>query len=156
MSERAESRQTGQDAAPREVVVRGNATGFAQEIVIGPHRLLGDEPTGAGGTDTGPTPYDLLLASLGSCTSMTVAFYARKRQWRLERVTVRLRHAKVHAADCAECETKEGMLDRIERDVELVGDLTEEQRAKLLEIAGRCPVHKTLTSEIDIRTRLHP
>jgi putative redox protein len=145
---------TKSDDAPREVVVRGEAAGFAQEIVVGPHRLAGDEPTAVGGTDTGPTPYDLLLASLGSCTSMTIAFYARKRRWPLERVTVRLRHAKIHAADCEACETKVGMIDRIERDVELVGALTEEQRAKLLEIAARCPVHTTLTSPIDIQTRL--
>jgi putative redox protein len=142
------------DDAPREVVVRGAAGGFAQEVVVGPHRLAADEPAGVGGTDTGPTPYDLLLASLGTCTSMTIAFYARKRQWPLEQVTVRLRHAKIHAADCADCETKDGTIDRIERDVELVGSLSEEQRAKLLEIAARCPVHKTLTSPIDIRTRL--
>ena len=139
---------------PREVVVRGGAGGFAQEIVVGPHRLAADEPTAAGGADTGPNPYDLLLASLGACTSMTVALYARRKRWPLEGVTVRLRHAKIHAADCADCETREGMIDRIERDIELAGALTDEQRARLLEIAGRCPVHRTLVSEIDIRTRL--
>jgi putative redox protein len=152
MSERAAGRMEG--AGPREVVVRGGAAGFAQEIVVGPHRLAADEPTAAGGADTGPTPYDLLLASLGACTSMTVALYARRKGWPLEGVTVRLRHAKIHAADCADCETREGMLDRIERDIELTGTLTDEQRERLLEIAGRCPVHRTLVSEIDIRTRL--
>lgn len=121
---------------------------------MGKHRLAGDEPIEVGGTDTGPSPYDLLLAALGACTSMTVALYARRKAWPLESVTVRLRHFKVHAADCAECETKEGMLDRIEREVELFGTLTEEQRSRLLEIANKCPVHRTLTSEIDIRTRL--
>jgi putative redox protein len=139
---------------PRIVTVRGNAAGFAQEVSVGPHRLSGDEPASAGGTDTGPTPYDLLLAALGSCTSMTVALYARRKRWPLEAVTVTLRHSKIHAADCESCETKEGKLDHIERDVELVGSLSQEQRARLLEIADMCPVHRTLTSEIDIQTRL--
>jgi len=152
MIERADTRVPG--AAPREVIVRGGAAGFAQEIVVGAHRLAADEPTSVGGTDTGPNPYDLLLASLGSCTSMTVALYARRKGWPLEGVTVRLRHSRIHAADCADCETREGMIDRIERDIELAGALTAEQRARLLEIAGRCPVHRTLVSEIDIRTRL--
>src|SRR5580704_3156899 len=132
------------------VVVRGNAAGFAQEIHAGRHRLAADEPASAGGTDTGPSPYDLLLAALGACTSMTVAMYARRKAWPLEEVTVHLRHSKIHAADCAECETKEGMLDRIKRDIHFAGPLTDEQRTKLLEIANKCPVHRTLTSEIDI------
>jgi uncharacterized OsmC-like protein len=139
---------------PGLVTVFGAAGGFAQEISVGRHRLTSDEPVAVGGTDSGPSPYDLLLAALGSCTSMTVALYARRKQWPLESVTVRLRHAKVHAADCAECETKDGMLDRIELDLELAGQLTTEQRTKLLEIANKCPVHRTLTSEITIRTRL--
>lgn len=138
----------------RTVIVSGSAGGFAQEVTVGPHRLSGDEPTAVGGTDTGPNPYDLLLAALGSCTSMTVAMYARRKQWPLQAVTVRLRHSKIHAADCESCETTEGLLDRIEREVELLGPLAEEQRARLLEIANKCPVHRTLTSEIDIRTRL--
>src|ERR1700688_4023048 len=137
----------------RSVVVRGSAAGFAQEIHAGPHRLLADEPAAAGGTDTGPSPYDLLLAALGACTSMTVAMYARRKAWPVEEVTVHLRHSKIHAADCAECETEEGMLDRIERDIHFTGPLTDEQRAKLLEIANKCPVHRTLTSEIDIVSR---
>ena len=141
-------------AEPREVVVHGSAKGFAQEVAVGGHRLTADEPAAAGGTDSGPGPYDLLLAALGSCTSMTVGLYARRKQWPLEAVRVRLRHAKVHAADCEDCETKVGMLDRIERDVELVGPLDAEQRARLLDIANKCPVHRTLTSEIAIRTRL--
>jgi uncharacterized OsmC-like protein len=142
------------ESVVRNVLVEGSAKGFAQEITVGGHRLVADEPVSAGGTDTGPGPYDLLLAALGSCTSMTVALYARGKQWPLEAVRVRLRHAKVHATDCANCETKEGMLDRIERDVELVGSLDEEQRARLLAIANKCPVHRTLTSEIVIQTRL--
>jgi uncharacterized OsmC-like protein len=137
---------------PSEVIVRGSAAGFAQEILAGSHKLTGDEPIAAGGTDTGPSPYDFLLAALGSCTSMTVAMYARRKGWPLEEVTVRLRHTRIHAADCAECETKEGLLDRIDRDLHFIGPLTAEQRSRLLEIANKCPVHRTLTSEIVITT----
>jgi putative redox protein len=136
------------------VIVTGDAAGLAQQISVGPHRLLSDEPVGAGGTDSGPDPYDLLLAALGSCTSMTVALYARRKQWPLTAVTVKLRHSRIHAADCESCETREGLLDLIERDIELVGSLQQEQRARLLEIANKCPVHRTLTSEVEIRTRL--
>ena len=139
--------------ATAQVIVLGNAAGFAQEVIAGRHRLKADEPRAAGGTDTGPGPYDFLLAALGSCTSMTVAMYARRKGWPLETVRVWLRHSKIYASDCAECETKEGLLDRIERDVKFFGPLTAEQRAKLLEIANKCPVHRTLTSEINIRTR---
>ena len=139
---------------PREVVVHGSAKGFAQEIAVGGHRLVADEPVAVGGTDTGPGPYDFLLAALGSCTSMTVALYARRKQWPLESVQVRLRHAKVHAADCEDCETKPEMLDRIECEVELVGRLDAEQRARLLDIAKKCPVHRTLTSAITVVMRL--
>jgi len=136
-----------------DVVVQGPADGFAQQIFAGRHELDADEPVSQGGKDTGPSPYDLLLAALGACTSMTVAMYARRKGWPLEEVTVHLRHSKIHAADCAECETKEGTLDRIGRDIHFVGTLTEEQRFKLLEIADKCPVHRTLTSEIEIQTR---
>jgi uncharacterized OsmC-like protein len=137
----------------RSVVVHGNAAGFAQEIVAGSHHFKSDEPLGDGGTDTGPSPYDLVLAALGSCTSMTVAMYARRKGWPLDRVTVELRHRKIHAEDCAECETRVGLLDQIERDIQFSGSLNAEQRAKLLEIADKCPVHRTLTSEIQIKTR---
>jgi putative redox protein len=137
-----------------EVIVQGSANGFAQTIEVGKHRLTGDEPIGEGGTDTGPTPYDYLLVALGSCTSMTLGVFARNRKWPLESVQVRLRHAKIHAEDCESCETKTGMLDRIEREITLVGALTEEQRTKLMQIANRCPVHRTLTSEVSIVTRL--
>ena len=135
------------------LLVRGSAAGFAQEIQAGKHRLQADEPAAAGGADTGPSPYDLLLAALGACTSMTLGAYARRKAWPLEEITVRLRHSKVHAADCSDCETRDGMLDRIERDIHLAGPLTEEQRAKLIEIAGKCPIHRTLTSKIEIKTR---
>ena len=135
------------------VIVRGSATGFAQEIQIGSYRLASDEPVSFGGTDTGPSPYDLLLASLGSCTSMTISLYARRKRWPLEGVTVFLSHSKIYASDCAECETREGKIDRIEREIQLAGALTTEQRSKLMEIADKCPVHRTLTSEINIKTR---
>ena len=137
----------------RAIIVRGSAAAFVQEIVVGEHRLVADEPLSFGGGDAGPSPYDLLLASLGSCTSMTIAMYARRKQWPLESVTVTLRHSKIHAKDCEDCETKDVKLDRIECELELYGPLSEEQRARLVAIADKCPVHKTLTSKIDIRTR---
>ena len=149
-----EPRNAGHATEPRETIVLGDASGFVQDIRVGPHRLAADEPAASGGTDTGPSPYDLLVAALGACTSMTVSMYARRKHWPVDGVTVRLRHSKVHAVDCEECETKDGKLDRIERDVQLDGDLSDEQRARLLEIANKCPVHRTLTSRIDIRTRL--
>ena len=144
----------GENMDNPSVYVRGNASGFAQNIVAGQHQLKSDEPLEAGGTDTGPSPYDLLLAALGSCTSMTVALYARRKQWPLQEVAVRLKHSRIHATDCADCETREGMLDRIEREIILTGPLTDDQRARLLEIANKCPVHRTLTSEIKIESWL--
>ncbi len=138
----------------KEVVVRGNTASFAQEIQSGRHRFLADEPVAFGGSDSGPSPYDLLLAALGACTSMTLGIYARRKEWPLGEVTVHLRHSKIHAADCADCETKEGFLDRIECDIHMSGPLTGEQRSKLLEIANKCPVHRTLESEIKIETRV--
>lgn len=137
------------------VTVRGAADGFVQEIVAGRHQLRSDEPVSVGGTDTGATPYDLLLAALGSCTSMTVGMYARHKQWPLTRVTVRLSHSRVHARDCAVCDTEKAMLTVIDRNVEFEGPLSDEQRERLLAIANRCPVHLTLTSRIDVRTTLH-
>jgi putative redox protein len=136
---------------PADVVVHGNAAGFLQEITSGKHHLRADEPLKAGGGDAAPGPYDYLLIGLGACTSMTIGLYARKRNWPLEDITVALRHSRIHAKDCAECETENGMLDRIDVEVGLAGALTAEQRAKLVEIAGKCPVHRTLTSEINIR-----
>jgi len=138
---------------PTDVVVRGNASGFLQEVVSGAHHLQADEPVSAGSSDAAPGPYDYLLVGLGVCTSMTVGLYARRKQWPLENITVSLRHSRIHAKDCEECETKEGMLDRIETEIELTGSLSSEQRAKLMEIAAKCPVHRTLKSEINIRLR---
>jgi putative redox protein len=136
------------------VVVRGNGVSYAQNIVAGSHRLIADEPVAAGGSNSGPTPYDLLLAALGACTSMTVGMYARRKNWPLQGVVVRLRHARIHAEDCATCETKEGFLDRLECELELAGQLTTEQRSKLLEISEKCPVHRTLQSRIEIQSSL--
>ncbi len=140
--------------APRNVVVRETRNGkFQQSISIGPHQMLADEPVAAGGEDTGPGPYDFVLAGLGACTSMTMRLYADRKSLPLERVTVTLKHSKIHAQDCAECETREGMLDQIDRIIAMEGSLDAEQRRKLMEIADKCPVHRTLTSEIHIVTR---
>ena len=142
------------DTASQEglVIVRGDASGFAQEVIAGEHRLVSDEPASAGGTGSGATPYDLLLAALGSCTSMTVAMYARRKGWPLKSVTVRLRHSRVHAADCATCNTSDTMLTVIDREIEFAGHLGQEQRDRLVDIANKCPVHRTLSSKIEIRT----
>ena len=141
------------DTKEGTVLVRETGTGkFQQEIVSGPHRFLADEPVKAGGLDSGLGPYDLLLAALGACTSMTIRLYADLKKIPLKRTQVRLHHEKIYAVDCAECETKEGKIDRIDRAIIFEGDLTAEQRAKLMEIADKCPVHRTLTSEVNIRT----
>ena len=136
------------------VVVSENGQGpYGQRIMAGKHLLSADEPAPIG-KDTGPSPYDLLLAGLGACTSMTLRMYASRKEWPLENVSVSLRHSRVHATDCAECDTQTGQLDRVERTITLTGDLDDEQREKLLAIADRCPVHKTLHSEVDVRTTL--
>ncbi|HZM34140.1 MAG TPA: OsmC family protein [Burkholderiales bacterium] len=127
---------------------------FAQLVQAGRHRLRADEPAAVGGEDSGPSPYDLLVAALGACTSMTVRMYAEQKKWPLRRVSVELKHDKVHATDCAECETREGRIDRIERVLTLEGELDDAQRQRLLEIANRCPVHRTLHSEVWVPTRL--
>jgi putative redox protein len=144
------------DPASTEGVVTVTDTGagsYAQEISAGRHRLTADEPAPVG-TDSGPTPYDLLLAALGSCTSMTVRMYANRKGWPLERIRVTLRHSRIHAEDCAECETTKGWINHIDRSIELTGDLDDTQRQRLLEIAERCPVHQTLKSEVDVATAL--
>jgi putative redox protein len=126
---------------------------FEQAIIVGPHRYLADEPVSVGGNGSGPSPYEYLLAALGACTSMTVRLYADLKKLPLAHVSVRLRHDKIHAVDCENCETKEGKIDQIDREITLQGDLNAAQRAKLMEIADKCPVHRTLHSEISIRTR---
>jgi uncharacterized OsmC-like protein len=134
------------------VVAESEARPYGQRITVGGHELLADEPPTVGGADTGPTPYDLVLAGLGACTSMTVRMYADRKGWPLRQVSVLLRHQRIHAKDCEMCETETGLLDHIEREVRLDGDLSEEQRAKLLDIADRCPVHRSLNSEVIITT----
>ncbi|UPT90553.1 bifunctional alpha/beta hydrolase/OsmC family protein [Bradyrhizobium barranii subsp. apii] len=139
---------------PRKVVVQETRKSkFNQAITVGPHHLVADEPVAAGGEDAGPGPYDFLLAGLGACTSMTMRLYADRKSLPLDRVTVTLKHSKIYAKDCAECETRDGMLDQIERDIAIDGALDAEQRKKLMEIADKCPVHRTLTSEIRIVTK---
>ena len=139
---------------PRNVVVRETRDGkFQQSVTLGPHRMLADEPVAAGGQDTGPGPYDFVLAGLGACTSMTMRLYADRKSLPLERITVTLKHSKIHAEDCAECETRVDMLDQIDRVISIEGALDAEQRKRLMEIADKCPVHRTLTSEIHIVTR---
>lgn len=137
-----------------EVLVVGAPEGFLQKIVTHHHTLFVDEPKSVGGTDAGPNPYDLILGALGACTSMTLRLYADRKQIPLEGVRVRLRYSKIHALDCAQCETKEGKIDHIDREIEVIGPLTEAQRQRLLEMADRCPVHRTLQSEIHVVTRL--
>ena len=144
-------------AAPEDgtVVVRETGQGrFQNEVLNGPHRMLADEPPTVGGTNTGPTPYGYLLAGLGACTAMTVRMYADRKKWPLSRVSVTLRHEKIHAEDCAECETVDGKIDHIDRTLAFEGDLDDEQRARLLEIADKCPVHRTLHSEVEIVSAL--
>ena len=134
------------------VVVRGGAQGFVQEITTGRHQLVADEPVAAGGTDRGPGPYDLLMAALGACMSMTIALYARTKKWPLETVTIRLTHSRVYAKDCLDCVVRDDtLLDRIDTQVKLSGPLTAEQEQRLMEVAHKCPVHRTLKSQIEIR-----
>ena len=143
-----------EDSEGRVLVSELHEGKFAQEITVGPHRLIADEPIAVGGTGRGPSPYDLLLAALGTCTSMTVRTYADFKKVPLDHVSVRLTHDKVHAEDCEHCESKEGKIDRIDREIELAGELHEAQRARLLEIADKCPVHRTLASAVWVETRL--
>jgi putative redox protein len=139
---------------PREVVVTSTGAAFEQRVDAGPHRLRSDEPASAGGGDAGPSPYDLLLAALGSCTAMTIGLYARNKRWPLERVSVRLAHTREHAKDCVDCEERPARIERIERRIALSGPLDAAQRTRLIEIAEKCPVHRTLTDGIEIRTML--
>jgi putative redox protein len=137
------------------VVVASTGAGAFQQVMLdGRHVLHADEPVAAGGGDTGPGPYELLLMALGSCTSMTVHLYAAQKKWPLDQVVVRLRQERIHVRDCANCEDPGAMIYRIEKRIELIGSLDEAQRVRLHEIADRCPVHRTLTSKIEIQSAL--
>ena len=137
----------------RKVYVNTAMPPYVEEIQIGGHKLLGDEPSDAGGMDAGPSPYELLLAALGTCTCITVRMYAERKHWPLEAVHVALTHAKVHSEDCVACETEVRQIDQIEMEITLSGGLSADQRQRLLEIADKCPVHRTLTSQVKITAR---
>jgi putative redox protein len=140
-------------ANDRTVRVSEHGTGaYTVTITAGKHAWLGDEPVTVGGDDLGPDPYQMLTAALGACTAMTLRMYANHKQWALRKVSVNLTHAKIHAQDCAECETRSGQIDRIERRIHIEGDLDDAQRVRLMEIADRCPVHRTLHSEVQVVT----
>ena len=138
-----------------DVVVR-SLQGLTQSIEIGDHRLLADEPVAAGGSGAGPNPYELLLSALGACTAMTVRMYAQRKGWPLESVEVALQHERIHAEDCANCDTSDGYLDKITKDLVFRGPLDAEQRLRLAEIAELCPVSRTLQHKIRIEQRLVP
>jgi uncharacterized OsmC-like protein/alpha/beta superfamily hydrolase len=150
----AATQATEAGEAPRQVVVRETRNSkFQQTVTVGPHRLIADEPVAVGGEDSGPGPYDFLLTALGACTSMTMRLYAERKALPLDRVTVTLKHSKIYAKDCEECETRDGMLDQIDRVIGMEGALDADQRKRLIEIADKCPVHRTLTSEVRILTK---
>ena len=150
-----QSRQS--EIPPGSVLVTSISGGSLEQVLLdGRHVLTADEPVAAGGSDAGPGPYELLLMALGACTSMTVKIYAARKNWPLEGVEVRLRHSKIYNRDCTDCENNKAMIDRIERSLQLIGPLNAEQRERLRDIADKCPVHRTLTSRIDIRTALEP
>ncbi|NNE19864.1 MAG: OsmC family protein, partial [Myxococcales bacterium] len=143
-----------EDTPEGEVIVEGKTSSFLQRIQARHLTFAADEPVDKGGSDLGPNPYELLLAGLGACTSMTLKMYAGRKEWPLEAVRVTLRHNRIHAKDCADCDKDTGMIDVIEKKLELEGDLTEEQRERLLAISARCPVHRSLLNEIKIRSEL--
>ncbi len=142
------------DAEGNQVIVRTGKSGFRTEVKAGEHVLLADEPEKYGGTDTGPNPYDYLVTALGTCTSMTLRMYADRKKWPLDSITVRLSHSKIHASDCRDCESKEGKIDVIEREIDVDGELDDQQRQRLLEIADMCPVHRTLHGEVKVMSKL--
>ena len=134
-----------------DVVVHGSGRNFVQQISAGNHLFKADEPVSFGGSDVAPDPYDYMMASLGACTSMMVGLQARKRRWPLEKISVSLKHSRIHAKDCEECLTKDGMIDRIGVAVELIGPLSAEQRSELMKTAATCPIHRALKGEINVR-----
>jgi len=140
----------------REVLVKAGPKGLNQQIEASGHRLLADEPLDLGGSDTGPNPYDLLMAALGSCSSITLRLYADRKGWDLRGIEIKLRHEKIHLKDCKDCESPNAKIDVIHRDITLIGNLSEEHRQRLLEVSDRCPVARTLKSEIRIESHLTP
>jgi len=142
------------DLSPGQVLITEEGQKYMCRIQTSRHEILADEPEDKGGADLGPNPYELLLASLGSCTAITIRMYAERKQMPLTGVDVTLDHRRIHAEDCEECESEQGYVDRIDKRIALKGDLTDEQRQRLLQIADRCPVHKTLNSEILIKSVL--
>ena len=154
-SDRRDPSTLQREVTPGTVIVASTGNGaFEQALLDGRHRLAADEPLAAGGGDAGPGPYELLLMALGSCVSMTLQLYAGRKQWPLDQVIVRLRHERVYIEDCIDCADPKARIDRIHKQVELIGALDAGQRARLAEIADQCPVHRTLTSKIDIHTEL--
>jgi putative redox protein len=154
--ERPEKKSEITVPSDNRVIVHTGSTGYFTEISANGYNLTADEPISVGGTDMGPTPYDYLVTALGSCTAITIRMYADRKGWPVESITVRLRHQKIHAEDCETCETKTGKIDYIERELDLSGPLDEQQRKRLLEIADKCPVHRTLHSEVNVKTVLKP
>ena len=139
----------------RNIVVNSGFAAYVQNISVGPHQLLADEPAGAGGADAGPNPYELVMAGLGACTSMTVRMYAERRNWPLEKVNVDLTFSRIHATDCDDCSRKKGIVNRIEKRITFIGDLSEIQRQRLLQVANSCPVHRVLSRTIEITSTLN-
>ena len=146
--------ETEELSTDKRVVSRTGDDGYTTEIKAGDHFFLADEPSSVGGKNLGPTPYDLLVAALGACTSMTLRMYADRKEWPLEEVKVHLLHNKEHSEDCDQCDKEGAKIDTITREIELFGDLSEDQKERLLEIADKCPVHKTLHSDISVKTKL--
>ena len=142
------------DGGPDESVAKTLIDSFATELAVAGHAMVADEPAGRGGTGLGPSPYDFLSAALASCTSMTLKMYASRRSLPLKSVTVHVRHDKLHVEDCADCESESSRVDEFRREISLEGDLDDGQRERLLEIANKCPVHRTLESKVRIRTAL--
>ena len=138
---------------PRPIAVASGGRKYSENSTVGPHTLQVDEPVALGGGDSAPTPYELLLGALGACTAITVRMFAERRQWPLEQVHVELSHSKVHATDCANCDSSSARLDRVELAIRFVGDLSDEQRRKLMDVAEHCPLHRTLTAGLEIQGR---
>lgn len=138
------------------ITVQENNTGKFTNLITtsGGHSFYADEPLSVGGDDKGPSPYDLLLSALGACKSMTMRMYANHKGFKLENVVVNLSHSKIHAKDCENCETEKGLVDHIQTEIKITGDLTEEERQRIFAIAEKCPVHRTITSEIIITSHL--